>query len=84
LHTDRLSLEAQPSAPPAADAAASIAPEPSSPADAIEGWYQIKRQMVTLLRRANLDAARMAQFCQATERMQALARGNPNSALYMG
>lgn len=78
-----MSLEVQPLPPPAADAAESLTPEPLSPADAIEGWDQIKRLMATLLRRADPDAAWIEQFYQATERMQALARRNPDSALYL-
>ncbi|MDG0835857.1 HD-GYP domain-containing protein [Roseateles saccharophilus] len=53
------------------------------PADAIEGWDQIKRQMTSLLRRTDPDAAWIGQFDQATQRMQALARRNPDAALYL-
>lgn len=72
----------------AADMAAVLAealdaPEPASPAELIDGWDRLKRELGGLLRHTAPDAAWIEALEAAVGRLQALARRDLDAALYL-
>jgi hypothetical protein len=67
----------------AAMAEAIAAPEALSPAEVIEGWDRIKRELATLLRQATPDAAWVEAIEGLVGRLQVLARRDFDAALYL-
>jgi hypothetical protein len=67
----------------AALAAALAAPEPASPAELVEGWDRIKRELAALLRHDAPDGAWVEAIDATVGRLQVLARRDFDAALYL-